>query len=183
MARSLSGCRLSLSPWPATAGPAPPPGARCRAPGTAGRCGCRTAGRGCGRPGSANRRSAGARIGIVRPWPAAANVAFVKPRSGRDADLPGPARLPAHWCHRPWPGCRAPTNPPRWRARPSRSRMAPVHRTPRRKGIPGRGWSGRRPDGARGGGAAPWPSGRGEAASGSNAILRRHHPAWQPSQA
>ena len=27
-------------------------------------------------------------------------------------------------CHRPWPGCRAPTNPPRRRARPSRSRIA-----------------------------------------------------------
>jgi transposase len=27
-------------------------------------------------------------------------------------------------CHRPWPGCRAPTNPPSRRARPSRSRIA-----------------------------------------------------------
>ena len=54
----LGQCRPSSSPWPATAGPAPPPTARCRAPGTAGRCGCRTAGRGCGTPGSASRRSA-----------------------------------------------------------------------------------------------------------------------------
>ena len=52
-------CRPSSSPWPATAGPAPPPAVRCRAPGTAGRRGCRTAHRGCRTPGSANRRSAG----------------------------------------------------------------------------------------------------------------------------
>jgi hypothetical protein len=51
-------CLPSSSPWTATAGPAPPPAAPCRAPGTAGRRGCRTAGRGCGRPGSASRRSA-----------------------------------------------------------------------------------------------------------------------------
>jgi hypothetical protein len=51
--------RPSSSPWPATAGPAPPPAARCRAPGTAVRRGCRTAARGRGTPGSASRRSAG----------------------------------------------------------------------------------------------------------------------------
>src|SRR6266508_1178200 len=44
--------------------------------------------------------------------------------------------------HRPWPGCRAPTNPPSRRARPSRSRMARAHRTPRREGLRGTGWSG-----------------------------------------
>ena len=49
----------SSPPWLATAGPAPPPTARCRASDTQGQRGCRTAGRGCGRPGSANRRSAG----------------------------------------------------------------------------------------------------------------------------
>jgi hypothetical protein len=49
----------SSPPWPATAGPAPPLTARCHAPDTAGHRGCRTAARGCGRPGSANRRSAG----------------------------------------------------------------------------------------------------------------------------
>jgi hypothetical protein len=57
--RALLGqCRPSSSPWPATAGPTPPPAARCRAPNTAGRRGCRTAARGCGTPGSASRRSA-----------------------------------------------------------------------------------------------------------------------------
>jgi hypothetical protein len=49
----------SSPPWLATAGPAPPPTARCRAPDTAGQRSCRTAARRCGRPGSANRRSAG----------------------------------------------------------------------------------------------------------------------------
>jgi hypothetical protein len=39
--------------------PAPPPTARCRAPDTAGPRGCRTAAHRHGRPGSANRRSAG----------------------------------------------------------------------------------------------------------------------------
>ena len=52
-------CRPASSPWLATGGPAPPPSARCRAPGTAARRGCRTAGRGCGTPGSEGRRSAG----------------------------------------------------------------------------------------------------------------------------
>jgi len=42
--------------------------------------------------------------------------------------------------HRPWPGCRAPTNPPSRRARPSRSRMARAHRTPRRERLPGTVW-------------------------------------------
>ena len=58
--RALLGkCRPSSSPWLATAGPPAPPTARCPAPDTAGRRGCRTAARSCGRPGSANRRSAG----------------------------------------------------------------------------------------------------------------------------
>jgi hypothetical protein len=47
------------APWLATAAPAPPPAARRRAPDTAARRGCRTAARSCGRPDSANRRSAG----------------------------------------------------------------------------------------------------------------------------
>jgi hypothetical protein len=55
----LGRSRPSSSPWRATAGPAPPPTARCRAPDTAGRRGCRTAAHRRGRPGSANRRSAG----------------------------------------------------------------------------------------------------------------------------
>jgi hypothetical protein len=49
----------SSPPWLATAGPAPPPTARCRAPDTAAHRGCRTAARRRGRPGSANHRSAG----------------------------------------------------------------------------------------------------------------------------
>jgi hypothetical protein len=49
----------SSPPWPATAAPAPPPTARCPAPDTAGQHDCRTAAHGCGRPGSANRRSGG----------------------------------------------------------------------------------------------------------------------------
>jgi hypothetical protein len=43
-------------------------------------------------------------------------------------------------CYRPRPGCQAPTNPPRRRARPSRSRMAHAHRTSRRWGLPGTVW-------------------------------------------
>ena len=57
--RALLGqCRPSSSPWPATAGPAPPPAARCRAPDTADRRSCRTACRKYGTPGNARRRSA-----------------------------------------------------------------------------------------------------------------------------
>jgi hypothetical protein len=81
----------------------------------------------------------GARTGIVGLGPAAARVALVYPRAGLEADLPGPARrLPGQVCHRPWPGCRAPTNPPRGRARPSRSPMALLHGTPRRQACRGR---------------------------------------------
>jgi len=58
----------SSPPWLATAGPAPPPTARCRASDTQGQRGCRTAGRGCGRPGSANRRSAGCTDRGRRAW-------------------------------------------------------------------------------------------------------------------
>ena len=64
----LGQCRPSSSPWPATAGPAPPPAAQCRAPDTAGRRGCRTAARGRGTPGSANRRSAECTDGRRRAW-------------------------------------------------------------------------------------------------------------------
>jgi hypothetical protein len=62
----LGRCRPSSCPWPATAGPAPPPAARCHTPGTAGRRGCRTADRGCGTPGSASRSSAGCTDGRRR---------------------------------------------------------------------------------------------------------------------
>ena len=55
----------------------------------------------------------GARTGVVGLGPACASVGLVDPRAGRDADLPGPARLPAaHEASPPWPGCQAPTNPP-----------------------------------------------------------------------
>jgi hypothetical protein len=37
----------------------------------------------------------GARTGVVGLRPAGTSAALVEPRSGRDADLPGPARLPA----------------------------------------------------------------------------------------
>ena len=92
----LGRCRPSSSPWPATAGPAPPPAARCRAPDTAGRRGCRTAGRGCGRPGSASRRSGGCTDGgssglgqhvqrrpLPNPEPGAMVISPVGASSGR----------------------------------------------------------------------------------------------------
>jgi hypothetical protein len=63
----------SSPPWLATAGPAPPPAARCRAPDTAGHRGCRTAARSCGRPGSASRRSAGCTDGHCRAWASRCN--------------------------------------------------------------------------------------------------------------
>jgi hypothetical protein len=114
--RALLGqCRLSSSPWPATAGRAPPPAARCRAPGTAGRRGCRTAVRGRGRPDSASRRSGGCTDGVVGLGPARAAAGLVQPRAGRDGDLPGPAHLPAaHEASPPlaWlPGSDQPTKP------------------------------------------------------------------------
>jgi hypothetical protein len=58
----------SSSPWPAIAGPAPPPTARCRVPNTADQHGCRTAARSCGRPDSANRRSGGCTDVGRRAW-------------------------------------------------------------------------------------------------------------------
>src|SRR5206468_9292382 len=72
---------------------------------------------------------------------AGAFVALADPRSGRDADLTGPTRLPAG--HQPSPPlacCQAPTNPPSRRAPPRRSRMARGHRTPRRWGLPDTVW-------------------------------------------
>jgi hypothetical protein len=43
-------------------------------------------------------------------------------------------------CHRPWPGCQAPTNPPSRRARPSRSRIAVPPYSHGRSGSPGTVW-------------------------------------------
>jgi hypothetical protein len=64
----LGHCHPSSSPWPATAGPAPPPAARYRAPNTADRRSCRTAGREHGRPGNARRRSAECKDRCRRAW-------------------------------------------------------------------------------------------------------------------
>jgi hypothetical protein len=67
--RALLGqCRPSSSPWPATAGPAPSPAARCRAPDTADRRSYRTAGREHGRPGNARRRSGECTAQCRRAW-------------------------------------------------------------------------------------------------------------------
>jgi hypothetical protein len=69
----------------------------------------------------------GARTGVVGLRPAGAVVALVQPRSGRDADLPGPARLPAgHQVSPPlaWlPGSDQPTKQA-GQALPSGNRMA-----------------------------------------------------------
>jgi hypothetical protein len=104
----------------------------------------------------------GAGTGVVGLGPAAAVVALVDARAGLDADLPGPACLPAgQQVSPPWPGCRAPTNPPGRRARPGRSRMAQVHRTPRRESPPGAVW-----------GAAGDPTPRRPACPGSRFLAR-----------
>jgi hypothetical protein len=67
--RALLGqCRPSSSPWPATAAPAPPPAARCRAPDTADRRSCRTAGHEYGRPGNARCRSGECTDRCRRAW-------------------------------------------------------------------------------------------------------------------
>jgi hypothetical protein len=83
----------------------------------------------------------GAGTGVVGPRPAGASVAVADPRSGRDGDLPGPARLPAAQLGSPpLACCQAPTNPPSRRAPPSRSRMAHAHRTPGRWRLPDKVW-------------------------------------------
>ena len=60
-------------------------------------------------------------------------------------------------CHRPWPGCRAPTNPPSRRARPSRSRIAVSPYAPVGRACPARSGCGRRPKGERATAVAPPP--------------------------
>ena len=73
----------------------------------------------------------GARTGVVGLRPASAATSLVKPRAGRDGDLPGPAQLPAaHEPHHPWPGCQAPTNPPGGHGQAEA--VSRFHRTPRR---------------------------------------------------
>jgi hypothetical protein len=109
----LGPCRPSSSPWPATADSAPPPVARCRAPGTAGRCGCRTAVRRYSTPGNANRRSAGYTDGRRPAWTSSCNCQPCRSRSqargrspragessGRSRDVTALGLV------------RAPTNPP-----------------------------------------------------------------------
>jgi hypothetical protein len=112
------------------------PAARCRAPDTAGRAGCRgwrPAGRGCGTPASANRRSAGCTDG--RRWASASRRTCGPCRTPiRGGMLISPGRR-VFWRptrrHRPWPGCQAPTNPPSGWTRPGRSRMARPPYSPR----------------------------------------------------
>jgi hypothetical protein len=83
--RALLGhCHPSSSPWPATAGPTPPPAAQCRAPDTAGRRSCRTADREYGRPGNARRRSAACTDRCRRAW--------ASKYSGRPCRAPSRAR-------------------------------------------------------------------------------------------
>src|SRR6266511_5644656 len=90
----------------------------------------------------------GARTGVIGHGPAGAPAALVDPRSGLDADLPGPARLPAAHQASPslaWlPGSDQPTSR---RTRPSRSRMARPPYSPA-VGPAGQGRGRRRPEGA-----------------------------------
>ena len=128
-------------PWLATAGPVPPPTARCHAPDIAGHRGCRTAARRCGRPDSANRTSAGytdagrrasASRYICGPCRTLSRAEWRSPRAGGSSGRSrGVTTLGLV--------AQAPTNPPRGRARPSRSRIT-LHRTPRRSGSPGTVW-------------------------------------------
>ena len=136
----LGRCRPSSSPWPATAGEAPPPAARCRAPNTAGRRGCRTAAHGCGTLGSASRRSGGCMDGGRRasastcsagPCPTPSLARWRSPRagafSGRSRGLTALAWLPSS---------DQPTKPA-GTAKPEPHRSSTV--LCRRSGLPGHG--------------------------------------------
>jgi hypothetical protein len=87
----------------------------------------------------------GAWTGVVGLRPAAASVGLVEPRAGRDADLPGPARLPA--AHEPSPpGLVAGLRPTHQAGGHGQAGAASrAHRTLRRSGLPGTVWSGRDP--------------------------------------
>jgi hypothetical protein len=140
----------SSPPWLATTGPAPPPTAPCRVPDTAGRRGCRTAARSCGRPGSANRRSAGCTE--RSRWALASRY------------MCGPCRTPSL---AGWRSPRAGGSSGRSRGVTALGRVARLrpthqagghgqlgaasrfHRTPRRSGSPARSGCGRRPSGRR----------------------------------
>jgi hypothetical protein len=129
--RCAGRCRPSSFPWSARAGPVPPPAARCRAPGTAGRRGCRTAGRGCGTPGRPRSQVCGVHgrgsSGFgqqLHLWP------LSKPDPGGMTISPGRRvfrRVTRP--HRPY-WSPAPTNPPSGLPPPPRSRMARTHATP-----------------------------------------------------
>ena len=130
--------RPSSSPWPATAGPAPPPAARCRAPDTADRRSCRTAGRGYGRPGNARRRSVECTDRCRRAWASKCSGGPCRAPSragGRSprarASSGAPRGLTALGL---LPGSDQPT---RQAGLPSRSASL-TYRTPRRYGLPGR---------------------------------------------
>jgi hypothetical protein len=140
--RALLGqCRPSSAPWPATAGPAPPPAARCRAPDTAGRRGCGTVARGYGMPGSASRRSAECTDGVVGLVPASAAAGLVQPDPAVRLISPGRRvfrRITR--CHRPWPGCAGlrPTHQAGGHG-PAGAALH-IHGTPRRWGLPSTVW-------------------------------------------
>jgi hypothetical protein len=115
--------RPSSSPWPATTGPTPPPAARCRAPDTAGRRGCRTAARERGMPGSASRRSAECTDGVIGFGQQVQRRALSKPEPGAMAISPGRRVFrPLTRPHRL--GLVARLRPTHQGARPSRSRIA-----------------------------------------------------------
>jgi hypothetical protein len=134
-------CRLSSSPLPATADPALPPAARCRAPGTASRRGCRTAARGCGTPDSGGRRSAECTDGGRRA--SASNYICGRCQSPSRAGWRSPL---AGGSSGRSPGVTAlawlsgSDQPPSRQAWPSRSRIVLIHRTLRWSGLPGTIW-------------------------------------------
>jgi hypothetical protein len=142
----LGQCRPSSSPWPATAGPAPPPAARCRAPNTAGRRGYRTAGRGRGRPDSASRRSAGCTDGRPRAWASTCSGGPCQAPSrarGRSPRADGSSGRSRGLTALAWlPGSDQPNQAGGHGLAGAASRF---HRTLRRSGLPGTVWSGRDP--------------------------------------
>jgi hypothetical protein len=81
----------------------------------------------------------GTRTGVVGPRPAAALVALVEPGSGREADLPGPARRPAPHEASP-PGLVTRLRPTHHAGGHGRAGAAwHLHRTPRAVGPAGHG--------------------------------------------
>jgi hypothetical protein len=140
----LGRCRPSSSPWPATAGEAPPLAARCRAPGTAVAVAVERPAVDAAGPAAPVAGLRGAGTGVAGLRPASAAAALVEPRAGRDGDLPGPARLAAaHEASPPlaWlPGSDQPTKQA-GTAQPEPHRTRPPYS--RREGLPGTVWCGR----------------------------------------